>query len=102
MSMLLLILLLLFIVEVVCLIYLYHRVFYRKASHFDITFIITFFVAFVSALQFLSLLYIYGKVEGQLELSALFIIFSSVVPCLYIIPIAIVGSREEKGVRPLN
>ena len=98
MSMLLLFLLLFFIVEVVCLIYLYYRVFYRKASHFDITFIITFFVAFVSALQFLSLLYIYGYVEGQLDLSGLFTILSSLVPCLYIIPIAIVGNREEKGV----
>lgn len=67
------------IAEVVCLILLYHRIFYQKKQSIDIFFICVFFIGFVCTLQFLSLLHIYEsiKVNPKHEIAPLFTIVST-------------------------
>ena len=86
------------IAEVVCLILLYHRIFYQKKRSIDIFFICVFFIGFVCALQFLSLLYIYVsiKVNPKHELAPLFTTFSTVISALYTLPFAIVANNSRK------
>lgn len=85
------------IAEGVCLILLYHRIFYQKKQSMDVFFICVFFIGFVCALQFLSLLYIYGsiKVNPKHELAPLFTTFSTVISALYTLPFAIVADRKS-------
>lgn len=86
------------IAEVVCLILLYHRIFYQKKQSIDIFFICVFFIGFVCTLQFLSLLYIYEsiKVDSKHELAPLFTTFSTVISALYTLPFAIVANNSRK------
>mgnify|MGYP007024726186 CR=1 FL=1 len=86
------------IAEVVCLILLYHRIFYQKKQSIDIFFICVFFIGFVCTLQFLSLLYIYEsiKVDSKHELAPLFTTFSTVISALYTLPFAIVANNYRK------
>lgn len=86
------------IAEVVCLILLYHRIFYQKKQSIDIFFICVFFIGFVCTLQFLSLLYIYEsiKVDSKHELAPLFTTFSALVSALYILPFASVVNNYGK------
>ena len=86
------------IAEGVCLILLYHRIFYQKKQSIDIFFICVFFIGFVCALQFLSILYIYGsiKVNPKHELAPLFTTFSTVISALYTLPFAIVANNDRK------
>ena len=86
------------IAEVVCLILLYHRIFYQKKQSIDIFFICVFFIGFVCTLQFLSLLYIYEsiKVNPKHELAPLFTTFSTVISALYTLPFAIVSNNYRK------
>ena len=86
------------IAEGVCLILLYHRIFYQKKHSIDDFFICVFFIGFVCALQFLSLLYIYGsiKVNPKHELAPLFTTFSTVISALYTLPFAIVVNNYRK------
>ncbi len=86
------------IAEGVCLIILYHRIFYQKKQSIDILFICVFFIGFVCTLQFLSLLYIYEsiKVDSKHELAPLFTTFSALVSVLYILPFASVVNNYGK------
>ena len=86
------------IAEVVCLILLYHRIFYKKKQSIDIFFICVFFIGFVCTLQFLSLLYIYEsiKVNPKHELAPFFTTFSAVISALYTLPFAIVANNYRK------
>lgn len=86
------------IAEVVCLILLYHRIFYQKKQSIDIFFICVFFIGFVCTLQFLSLLYIYEsiKVNPKHEIAPLFTTFSTVISALYTLPFAIVANNSRK------
>ena len=86
------------IAEGVCLILLYHRIFYQKKQSIDIFFICVFFIGFVCALQFLSLLYIYEsiKVNPKHELAPLFTTFSAVISALYTLPFGIVANNYRK------
>ena len=86
------------IAEGVCLILLYHRIFYQKKRSIDIFFICVFFIGFVCALQFLSLLYIYEsiKVDSKHELAPLFTTFSAVISALYTLPFGIVANNYRK------
>ncbi len=86
------------IAEVVCLILLYHRIFYQKKRSIDIFFICVFFIGFVCTLQFLSLLYIYEsiKVNPKHEIAPLFTTFSTVISALYTLPFAIVANNSRK------
>ena len=86
------------IAEGVCLIILYHRIFYQKKQSIDIFFICVFFIGFVCTLQFLSLLYIYEsiKVNPKHELAPLFTTFSTVISALYTLPFAIVANNYRK------
>lgn len=86
------------IAEGVCLILLYHRIFYKKKQSIDIFFICVFFIGFVCTLQFLSLLYIYEsiKVNPKHELAPLFTTFSALVSALYILPFASVVNNYGK------
>ena len=86
------------IAEGVCLILLYHRIFYQKKQSIDIFFICVFFIGFVCALQFLSLLYIYEsiKVNPKHELAPFFTTFSAVISALYTLPFAIVANNYRK------
>ena len=86
------------IAEVVCLILLYHRIFYQKKRSIDIFFICVFFIGFVCTLQFLSLLYIYEsiKVNPKHEIAPLFTTFSTVISALYTLPFTIVANNYRK------
>lgn len=86
------------IAEGVCLIILYHRIFYQKKQSIDTLFMCVFFIGFVCALQFLSLLYIYEsiKVNPKHELAPLFTTFSTVISALYTLPFAIVVNNYGK------
>ncbi len=86
------------IAEGVCLIILYHRIFYQKKQSIDIFFICVFFIGFVCTLQFLSLLYIYEsiKVNPKHELAPLFTTFSTVISALYTLPFTIVANNYRK------
>ena len=86
------------IAEVVCLILLYHRIFYQKKQSIDIFFICVFFIGFVCTLQFLSLLHIYEsiKVNPKHEIAPLFTTFSIVISALYTLPFAIVANNSRK------
>ena len=86
------------IAEVVCLILLYHRIFYQKKQSIDIFFICVFFIGFVCTLQFLSLLYIYEsiKVNPKHEPAPLFTTFSTVISALYTLPFTIVANNYRK------
>lgn len=86
------------IAEVVCLILLYHRIFYQKKQSIDIFFICVFFIGFVCTLQFLSLLHIYEiiKVNPKHELAPLFTTFSTVISALYTLTFAIVANNYRK------
>ena len=86
------------IAEGVCLIHLDHRIFYQKKRSIDIFFICVFFIGFVCALQFLSLLYIYEsiKVNPKHELAPLFTTFSAVISALYTLPFGIVANNYRK------
>lgn len=86
------------IAEVVCLILLYHRIFYQKKQSIDIFFICVFFIGFVCTLQFLSLLYIYEsiKVNPKHEIAPLFTTFSTVISALYTLPFTIVANNYRK------
>ena len=86
------------IAEGVCLIILYHRIFYQKKQSIDTLFMCVFFIGFVCALQFLSLLYIYEsiKVNPKHELAPLFTTFSAVISALYTLPFAIVTNNYRK------
>ena len=61
-------------------------------------FICVFFIGFLCALQFLSLLYIYEsiKVNPKHELAPLFTTFSAVISALYTLPFAIVANNYRK------
>ena len=86
------------IAEGVCLILLYHRIFYQKKQSIDVFFICVFFIGFVCALQFLSLLYIYEsiKVNPKHELAPLFTTFSAVISAMYTLPFEIVANNYRK------
>lgn len=86
------------IAEVVCLILLYHRIFYQKKQSIDIFFICVFFIGFVCTLQFLSLLHIYEsiKVNPKHEIVPLFTTFSTVISALYTLPFTIVANNSRK------
>ena len=90
--------LMVFLLEGVCLILLYHRIFYKKKQSIDIFFICVFFIGFLCALQFLSLLYIYEsiKVNPKHELAPLFTTFTTVISALYTLPFAIVANNYRK------
>lgn len=58
-SVVLLLLVVIAVAEGMCLIFLYHRVFYQKVCKADNSFVGVSFAVFVCALNFLSLAYIY-------------------------------------------
>lgn len=94
----LLLLVVIAVAEGMCLIFLYHRVFYQKACKADNFFVGVSFVGFVCALNFLSLAYIYMNVEAnpKFEFTFLFSAFSPVVSGLYALPFSVVMNNNRE------
>jgi len=85
------------VAELMCILSLYYRIFYRKKHCLDTFFIVTFFIGFVVILHFFSCLYIYQRnSNSRYEISLLFTLLPPVISCLYSLPFAVVVNSNDK------
>jgi len=90
-------LILLAVVEVMCILSLYYRIFYQKKHCLDTFFIVTFYIGFVVTLQFFSCLYMYQRYfNPRYEISLLFTLLPTVISGLYSLPFAVVVNSNDK------
>lgn len=88
------------VVEVMCILSLYYRIFYRKKHCLDTFFIVTFYIGFVVTLQFFSCLYIYQRnFNPRYDISLLFTLLPTVISGLYTLPFAVVVNSNDKRKR---
>lgn len=84
---------LMFILSLLCLFALYYRVFLLKIMNYDYYFVITLIMEFVFSVQFLCMLYLYDTINDFTEMRMFFVVYSSVIPTLNVIPSASIYYR---------